>query len=105
MAMQVKSVFVDGLPPFWDEDKVKEQFKGFGEIEKVVLARNMSTVKRKDFGFVNFTSHEAAVACVEGINDTELADGKFKVLYRLFSLVVCLLFFLVLVIFYYLHVL
>lgn len=79
---QVKSVFVDGLPPFWDEDKVKEQFKGFGEIEKVVLARNMSTVKRKDFGFVNFTSHEAAVACVEGINDTELADGKFKMKVR-----------------------
>ncbi|XP_074572557.1 uncharacterized protein LOC141829039 [Curcuma longa] len=79
---QVKSVFVDGLPPFWDEDKVKEKFKGFGEIEKVVLARNMSTVKRKDFGFVNFTSHEAAVACVEGINDTGLADGKFKMKVR-----------------------
>ncbi|KAG6503622.1 hypothetical protein ZIOFF_035939 [Zingiber officinale] len=85
---QVKSVFVDGLPPFWDEDKVKEQFKDFGEIEKVVLARNMSTVKRKDFGFVNFTSHESAVACVEGINDTGLTDGKIKVLFQLFSLLV-----------------
>ncbi|XP_042393581.1 heterogeneous nuclear ribonucleoprotein Q-like [Zingiber officinale] len=79
---QVKSVFVDGLPPFWDEDKVKEQFKDFGEIEKVVLARNMSTVKRKDFGFVNFTSHESAVACVEGINDTGLTDGKIKMKVR-----------------------
>lgn len=65
----------------------------------------MSTVKRKDFGFVNFTSHEAAVACVEGINDTGLADGKFKVLYQLFSQLVFLLFCLVLVNFYYLHVL
>lgn len=67
------------MPPFWDEDRVKEQFKGYGEIERVVLARNMSTAKRKDFGFVNFTNHEAAVACVEGINDTELGDGKSKV--------------------------
>jgi len=77
--MQVKSVFVDGLPPYWDEDRVKEQFKGYGEIERVVLARNMSTAKRKDFGFVNFTTHEAALACIEGVNNTELGDGKSKV--------------------------
>ncbi|XP_072987159.1 uncharacterized protein [Typha latifolia] len=76
---QVKSVFVDGLPPYWDEDRVKEQFKGYGEIERVVLARNMSTAKRNDFGFVNFSTHEAAVACVEGINNMELGDGKTKI--------------------------
>ncbi|XP_008802868.2 nucleolin-like [Phoenix dactylifera] len=75
---QVKSVFVDGLPPYWDEDRVKEQFKAYGEIERVVLARNMSTARRKDFGFVNFTTHEAAVACVEGVNHTELGDWKSK---------------------------
>ncbi|KAK8936090.1 Polyadenylate-binding protein RBP47B [Platanthera zijinensis] len=75
---QVKSVFIDGLPPYWDEDQVKERFKSYGEIERVVLARNMSTAKRKDFGFVNFANHEAAVACVDGVNDTELGDGKSK---------------------------
>lgn len=75
---QVKSVFIDGLPPYWDEDQVKDNFKNYGEIERVVLARNMSTAKRKDFGFVNFTNHEAAVACVNGVNDTELGDGKSK---------------------------
>lgn len=75
---QVKSVFVDGLPPYWDEDRVKEQFKGYGEIERVVLARNMSTARRKDFGFVNFTTHEEALACIKGVNDTELGDGRSK---------------------------
>ncbi|ONK72154.1 uncharacterized protein A4U43_C04F16350 [Asparagus officinalis] len=76
---QVKSVFVDGLPQYWDEDRVKEQFKSYGEIERVVLARNMSTAKRKDFGFVNFTTREAALACIEAVNDTELGDdGKSK---------------------------
>ncbi|KAI5684101.1 hypothetical protein M9H77_05329 [Catharanthus roseus] len=75
---QVKSVFVDGLPPQWDEDHVREKFMGFGEIARVVLARNMSTAKRKDFGFVDFTTHEAAVACVEGINNSELDDGNSK---------------------------
>ncbi|XP_031475326.1 uncharacterized protein LOC116247334 [Nymphaea colorata] len=75
---QVKSVFVDGLPPHWDEDRVKEQLKSYGEIERVVLARNMPTAKRKDFGFVNFTAHEAAVACANGLNNSELSDGKIK---------------------------
>ncbi|KAK9285136.1 hypothetical protein L1049_024321 [Liquidambar formosana] len=75
---QVKSVFVDGLPPHWDEDRVKEQFKVYGEIERIMLARNMSTAKRKDFGFVDFTTHEAAVACIDGINNKELGDGNSK---------------------------
>lgn len=78
--MQVKSVFVDGLPPHWDEDRVRDQFKGYGEIERVVLARNMATAKRKDFGFVDFTTHEDAIACIECVNNTELGDGKTKVL-------------------------
>lgn len=76
---QVKSVFIDGLPPHWDEDRVREQFKGYGEIERIVLARNMSTAKRKDFGFVDFTTHEAAIACIDSLNITELCDGNSKV--------------------------
>ncbi|XP_057957784.1 uncharacterized protein LOC131150810 isoform X2 [Malania oleifera] len=79
---QVKSVFVDGLPPHWDEDRVREQFKGYGEIEKIVLARNMSTAKRKDFGFVDFSTHEAAIACIDGINSIELVDGNSKIKVR-----------------------
>lgn len=76
---QVKSVFVDGLPPHWDEDSVREQFKGYGEIVRIVLARNMSTAKRKDFGFVDFSTHEAAVACINAVNDIVLDDGNSKV--------------------------
>ncbi|KAL3527193.1 hypothetical protein ACH5RR_011849 [Cinchona calisaya] len=75
---QVKSVFIDGLPPHWDEDRVRETFKRFGEIARITLARNMSSAKRKDYGFVDFTSHEAAVACIEVINNTELGDGNSK---------------------------
>ncbi|WCJ32589.1 Heterogeneous nuclear ribonucleoprotein Q [Euphorbia peplus] len=75
---QVKTVFLDGLPPHWDEDIVRGNLRGYGEIVRIVLARNMSTAKRKDFGFVDFTSHEAAVACIERLNNTELTDGYSK---------------------------
>lgn len=75
---KVKSVFVDGLPPHWDEDRVRKHFKVYGEIERITLARNMSSAKRKDFGFVDFTVHEAAISCIEDVNCKELVDGNSK---------------------------
>ncbi|KAH1082035.1 hypothetical protein J1N35_021796 [Gossypium stocksii] len=74
----VKTVFLDSLPPHWDEDRVREKLKGYGEIVRIVLARNMSTAKRKDFGFVDFSTHKAATACVDGLNNTQLGDGNSK---------------------------
>ncbi|KAA3474442.1 nucleolin-like isoform X1 [Gossypium australe] len=74
----VKTVFLDSLPPHWDEDRVREKLKGYGEIVRIVLARNMSTAKRKDFGFVDFSTHKAATACVDGVNTTQLGDGNSK---------------------------
>ncbi|KAL9229633.1 hypothetical protein vseg_005081 [Gypsophila vaccaria] len=79
---KVKSVFIDGLPPFWDEDIVKKHFKCYGEIERVTLARNMSSAKRKDFGFVDFMTHESAIACIEDVNKKELVDGNSKIKVR-----------------------
>lgn len=76
---QVKSVFINGLPLHWEEDHVRELLKSYGDIVKVVLARNMSTSKRKDYGFVDFSTHEAALACVDGVNKSELGDGASKV--------------------------
>ncbi|KAK4262088.1 hypothetical protein QN277_027695 [Acacia crassicarpa] len=75
---QVKSVFVDGLPPHWDEGCIREHFKGYGEIVRIVLARNMTTANRKDFGFVDFSTHEAALACVDGVNSSDFVDGTQK---------------------------
>ncbi|KAM7529638.1 hypothetical protein LguiB_033048 [Lonicera macranthoides] len=74
----VKSVFVDGLPPHWDEDCVRKEFKRYGDLDRITLARNMLNAKRKDFGFVDFTTHEAAVACIDDINTRGLGDGNSK---------------------------
>eukprot|EP00262_Sarcandra_glabra_P021320 TRINITY_DN8956_c0_g1_i2.p1 TRINITY_DN8956_c0_g1~~TRINITY_DN8956_c0_g1_i2.p1 ORF type:complete len:665 (+),score=148.07 TRINITY_DN8956_c0_g1_i2:233-2227(+) len=76
---QVKSVFLDGLPTSWDEEQVREQFKKYGEIDNVQLARNMPTAKRKDFGFINFTTREAASACIEEVNKDGIGEGAQKV--------------------------
>ncbi|XP_042493003.1 heterogeneous nuclear ribonucleoprotein Q-like [Macadamia integrifolia] len=79
---QVKTIFVDGIPASWDEDRVKEHLKKFGVIEKIELARNMPSARRRDFGFVTFDTHDAAVACAEGINNADLGKGDNKVKVR-----------------------
>lgn len=76
---QVKTVFVDSLPASWDEEFVRGLLKKYGEIEKIELARNMPSAKRKDFGFVTFDSHDAAVSCAKSINNSELGEGDNKV--------------------------
>ncbi|PON99763.1 Splicing factor-like protein [Trema orientale] len=75
---QVKTVFVDGLPATWDEDRVRALLKKYGEIVKIELARNMPSAKRKDFGFVTFDTHDAAVTCAKSINNAELGEGDTK---------------------------
>ncbi|TVU15017.1 hypothetical protein EJB05_38515 [Eragrostis curvula] len=75
---QVRTVFIDGLSPSWDEDRVKKYLKKYGAIEKVELARNMPAAKRKDFGFVTFDTHDNAVACAEGINNSDIGEGDHK---------------------------
>lgn len=77
--VQVRTVFLDGLPPSWEEDRVKKYLKKYGAIEKVELARNMPAAKRKDFGFVTFDTHDNAVACVDGITSSEIGEGDSKV--------------------------
>lgn len=72
-------MFVDGLSASWDEDRVQELLKEYGKIEKVELARNMPSAKRKDFGFVTFDTHDAAVTCAKSINNEELGEGDNKV--------------------------
>ncbi|KAJ6811309.1 heterogeneous nuclear ribonucleoprotein Q-like [Iris pallida] len=74
---KVKSVYVEGIPS-WDEEKIRETFKKFGEIERVVLACNMKSAKRNDFAFVNYTTREAALLCVESF-DKESIDNDPKV--------------------------
>ncbi|KAJ7532432.1 hypothetical protein O6H91_13G003100 [Diphasiastrum complanatum] len=76
---QVKTVFIDGLPPKWDEERVKEHFGNYGQIEKVVLGRDKASSKRKDYGFVDYATREAALACIEAANNTEVGEGEQKV--------------------------
>lgn len=70
---------MDGLPASWDEDRVRELLKKYGNVVKVELARNMPSARRKDYGFITFGTHDAAVTCAKNINNEELGEGENKV--------------------------
>ncbi|KAL5726829.1 hypothetical protein ACHQM5_000079 [Ranunculus cassubicifolius] len=76
---QVKSIFLDGLPPSWDEAQVQHHFQKFGEIENVQLARNMPSAKRRDFGFISFKTRDAALNCIDTVNNEGIGEGSQKV--------------------------
>ncbi|CAK8542587.1 unnamed protein product [Lathyrus sativus] len=75
---QVKTVFIDLLPPSWDEDYVRGLLKKYGEVEKVELAKNRPAARRKNYGFVTFATHAAAAECAESITGSGLGKGKKK---------------------------
>ncbi|CAH2057974.1 unnamed protein product [Thlaspi arvense] len=75
---QVKTIFIDGLSPSWNEEHVRDLLKRYGKLEKIELARNMPSARRKDFGFVTFDTHEAAVSCAKFINNSDLGEGDDK---------------------------
>ncbi|XP_028107926.1 protein gar2-like isoform X5 [Camellia sinensis] len=77
--LKVKSVYAEYLPSSWDEEKVRDYFKKFGEIENVTLSRNLHSSRRKDFAFVNYTTREAALACIEAFNRESLNVEGSKV--------------------------
>ncbi|KAI5070948.1 hypothetical protein GOP47_0013199 [Adiantum capillus-veneris] len=77
--VKVKSVFVSGLPEEWDDGNIREHFGKYGNIERIVLAKNIAKSKRTDYAFANFATRDAAVAAIEALNNIELTDGDNKV--------------------------
>ncbi|CAK7337091.1 unnamed protein product [Dovyalis caffra] len=75
--IHVTTVYVKGLVKSWNVEKLKELCKQYGKILNVRLPQNFGA-KHKDFGFIVFTSHKSARACVEGINNAQLG-GETKV--------------------------
>ncbi|KAJ6424279.1 hypothetical protein OIU84_025129 [Salix udensis] len=75
----VKKVYLDGMPRAWMEEHVKEHLEKLGRIVKVQLARHTPSSIRTNYCYITFETHEAAVACVNGVNADGLYSGNRKV--------------------------
>ncbi|KAM4748017.1 heterogeneous nuclear ribonucleoprotein A/B isoform 2-T2 [Rhinophrynus dorsalis] len=68
MAMKkdpIKKIFVGGLNPEAGEDKIREYFGNFGEIEAIELPMDPKTNKRRGFVFITFKEEEPVKKILE----------------------------------------
>ncbi|XP_060096369.1 heterogeneous nuclear ribonucleoprotein A/B isoform X2 [Heteronotia binoei] len=68
MAMKkdpVKKIFVGGLNPEATEDKIREYFGDFGEIEAIELPMDPKTNKRRGFVFITFKEEDPVKKILE----------------------------------------
>ncbi|KAL6059418.1 Polyadenylate-binding protein 5 [Balamuthia mandrillaris] len=72
---QVKSVYVCNLPLYVDDDLIKQLFGEYGEIERIVLSKNLQSARRNDFAFVNYTDRSSALKAIEERNG-HVVQGK-----------------------------
>ncbi|KAB5570941.1 hypothetical protein PHYPO_G00219260 [Pangasianodon hypophthalmus] len=83
MAMKkepVKKIFVGGLNPETTEERIREYFGAFGEIETVELPMDPKTNKRRGFVFITFKEEDPVKKIMEkkfhNVSGTKDANGK-----------------------------
>uniref|UniRef100_A0A9J8B3X9 Heterogeneous nuclear ribonucleoprotein A/Bb n=1 Tax=Cyprinus carpio carpio TaxID=630221 RepID=A0A9J8B3X9_CYPCA len=76
----VKKIFVGGLNPETTEEKVREYFGAFGEIETIELPMDPKTNKRRGFVFITFKEESAIKKILEkkyhNVCGSKVTNGK-----------------------------
>lgn len=68
MKANFTNVYVKNIQTDSSDEEFRELFTKYGDITSASLARDQETGKNRGFGFVNFTTHEAAYKAVEELN-------------------------------------
>ncbi len=74
-----KKLFVGNLSWGIDDEKLKEAFAEFGEVEEAIVIKDKFSGRSKGFGFVTFTEDSAADSAVEAMNGKELDSRPLTV--------------------------
>ena len=72
-------IYVGNLPFSIDEDKLKELFSSYGEIEEVSVIKDKFSGRSKGFGFVTFKNDEDAKKAISEMNEKEVEGRSLKV--------------------------
>ncbi|XP_057675812.1 heterogeneous nuclear ribonucleoprotein D0-like isoform X1 [Corythoichthys intestinalis] len=84
----VKKIFVGGLSPDTPEEKVREYFATFGEVEAVELPMEGKTNKRRGFCFITFKEEEPVKTIMQkkyhniGLSNCEVKAAMSKEQYQ-----------------------
>ncbi|MFH1585310.1 MAG: RNA-binding protein [archaeon] len=72
-------VYVGNLPFTIDDDKLKELFSSYGDIEEANVIKDKFSGRSKGFGFVTFKDDEAAKKAIAEMNEKEVEGRGLKV--------------------------
>ncbi|XP_065096676.1 heterogeneous nuclear ribonucleoprotein D0 isoform X2 [Paramisgurnus dabryanus] len=84
----VKKIFVGGLSPDTPEEKIREYFDAFGEVESIELPMENKTNKRRGFCFITFKEEETVKKVMEkkyhniGLSKCEIKVAMSKEQYQ-----------------------
>ena len=72
-------LYVGGLSWNTDNDGLRQAFERFGDVEDVRVVTDRETGRSRGFGFVTFSSNEAAQAAISEMDGTSLDGRNIKV--------------------------
>lgn len=76
--MAVK-LFVGGLSFSTSNERLREAFASFGEVQSATVVTDRDTGRSRGFGFVEMATNEEATAAVSRLNGTDLDGRQIKV--------------------------
>ena len=72
-------VYVGNLPFGIDDEKLRELFSSYGEINEATVIIDKFSGRSKGFGFVTFSDDEAAKKAISELNEKEIEGRALKV--------------------------
>ena len=72
-------VYVGNLTFTIDDEKLREIFSKFGEIEEATVIKDKFSGRSKGFGFVTFTEDASAKKAIEEMNEKEVEGRALRV--------------------------
>jgi len=72
-------IYVGNLPFSVDDEKLKEIFSAYGEVEEATVIKDKFNGRSKGFGFVTISSEAGAKKAIAEMNDKEVEGRALKV--------------------------
>lgn len=72
-------VYVGNLPFSVDDEKLRELFESYGELEEAIVIKNKFSGRSKGFGFVTFKDDDSAKKAIAEMNEKEVEGRKLSV--------------------------
>ena len=70
-----KKLYVGNLPYSIDDSRLQAKFSEFGQVDSARVVTDRESGRSKGFGFVEYSSDEAAMTAIEKLNGVDM-DGR-----------------------------